>query len=405
MNINKLTILLAATSLSACSFAPGPYLDSDRLDQTTIPQRSAERYVVRPIDVAYFRQERAAYKPAVCPLTCLTQQLRKQYEYHIGIGDQLTIIVWDHPELTGTGFSSAVTLPPLPPVGQSAGATGISSAGAGGTTGPSANGAGSGGGGAEGGLTVRVAANGTIFFPRVGRLRVTGKSVQQIQEMLTHSLARTIRDPQIDVRVSGYNSQTVQVTGNLRNPTLESITDSPLTVLDAINRAGGAQPDADLQNVGVTRNGKRYTVDVAALLDTGDTQQNVLLQDGDIIDVPDRSNSRVFVLGEVMKPTSLPMNRGRLTLADAMTGAGSLDTKTGDPRYVYVIRGADKTLTPDVYCLDMTQVDALMLMTKFELQPKDVVYVQVASSARFNRALEQISPTLQTLFFTRELTR
>jgi polysaccharide export outer membrane protein len=131
----------------------------------------------------------------------------------------------------------------------------------------------------------------------------------------------------------------------------------------------------------------------------------VILQDGDIIDVPDRSNSRVFVLGEVAKPTSLPMNRGRLTLADAITGAGSIDIKTSDPRFIYVIRGADKTLNPDVYRLDMTQVDAMMLMTKFELQPKDVVYVQVASSARFNRALDQISPTLQTLFFTRELAR
>lgn len=199
----------------------------------------------------------------------------------------------------------------------------------------------------------------------------------------------------------------------------ESITDLPLSVIDAINRAGGAQADADLQNVGVTRNGKRYTIDVAALLDTGDPQQNVLLKDGDIVDVPDRANSRVFVLGEVAKPTSLPMNRGKLTLADALTGAGSLDVKTGDPHFIYVIRGADKllnpvtrdtvinsrTLTPTVFRLDMTQVDALLLMTKFDLQPKDVVYVQVANSARFNRALQQITPTLETLFFTRQLTR
>jgi polysaccharide export outer membrane protein len=230
-------------------------------------------------------------------------------------------------------------------------------------------------------------------------------TAQQVQEALTKGLARTIRDPQLDVRVSGFNSQSVQVTGNLRTPASEAITDAPLTVLDAINRAGGALPDADLQNVGVTRDGKRHTVDVAALLETGDPQQNVLLKDGDIIDVPDRSNSRVFVLGEVNKPTSLPMNRGRLTLADALTGAGSLDVKTGDPRYVYVVRGADKTLTPDVYQLDMTQVDALMLMTKFDLQPKDVVYVQVSNAARFNRALEQITPTLQSLFYTVQLSR
>jgi polysaccharide export outer membrane protein len=50
-------------------------------------------------------------------------------------------------------------------------------------------------------------------------------------------------------------------------------------------------------------------------------------------------------------------------------------------------------------------VDALMLMTKFDLQPKDVVYVQVSNAARFNRALEQITPTLQSLFYTVQLSR
>ncbi|MFM0462209.1 polysaccharide biosynthesis/export family protein [Paraburkholderia sediminicola] len=398
MTIRTIAAGLAAASLCACSLAPGPYLDTKRLEPPPPPEQTAEKFPVHTIDVGYFRQQRAAAVPAVCPLSCLTPQTRGAYDYRLGIGDQLNIIVWDHPELTGGG-TGVVPLPP-PSIGngatptpgptQTQGATPIA---------PTLT------GGGEGGLTVRVANNGTIFFPRVGRIKVLGMTAQQVQESLSRGLSKTIRNPQLDVRVSGFNSQSVQVTGNLRTPASEAITDSPLTVLDAINRAGGALPDADLQNVGVTRDGKRYTVDVASLLETGDPQQNVLLKDGDIIDVPDRSNSRVFVLGEVNKPTSLPMNRGRLTLADALTGAGSLDVKTGDPRFVYVVRGADKTLTPDVYQLDMTQVDALMLMTKFELQPKDVVYVQVSSAARFNRALEQITPTLQDLFYTVELGR
>ena len=398
MTIKTIAAGLAAASLCACSLAPGPYLDTKRLEPPAPPEHTAATFPVHTIDVGYFRQQRAAAVPAVCPLSCLTSTTRAQYEYRLGIGDQLSIIVWDHPELTGggTGVASVPPLPassgasPSPGPTQTQGATPIAPVLA---------------GGGEGGLTVRVANNGTIFFPRVGRIKVLGMTAQQVQEALTKDLAKTIRNPQLDVRVSGFNSQSVQVTGNLRTPASEAITDAPLTVLDAINRAGGALPAADLQNVGVTRDGKRYTVDVAALLETGDPQQNVLLKDGDIIDVPDRSNSRVFVLGEVNKPTSLPMNRGRLTLADALTGAGSLDVKTGDPRFVYVVRGADKTLTPDVYQLDMTQVDALMLMTKFELQPKDVVYVQVSSAARFNRALEQITPTLQSLFYTVQLSR
>ncbi|HYS65703.1 MAG TPA: polysaccharide biosynthesis/export family protein [Paraburkholderia sp.] len=400
MTIRAIAAGLAAASLCACSLAPGPYLDTKRLEQPAPPEQTADKFPVHTIDVGYFRQQRAAAVPAVCPLSCLTPTTRVAYDYHLGVGDQLSIIVWDHPELTGGGTGVASSMPPLPAGGSGAAPTPGPTQTQGAT--PIGQALSSSG---EGGLTVRVANNGTIFFPRVGRVKVIGMTAQQVQETLTKGLSRTIRNPQLDVRVSGFNSQSVQVTGNLRTPASEAITDAPLTVLDAINRAGGALPDADLQNVGVTRDGKRYTVDVAALLETGDPQQNVLLQNGDIIDVPDRSNSRVFVLGEVNKPTSLPMNRGRLTLADALTGAGSLDVRTGDPRFVYVVRGADKTLTPDVYQLDMTQVDALMLMTKFDLQPKDVVYVQVSSAARFNRALEQITPTLQSIFYTVQLSR
>jgi polysaccharide biosynthesis/export protein len=380
------------TSLCACSIAPGPYLDADRLDQTAQPTFAQPKYTVTPIDINYFKEESAKIVPTTCPLTCLTRATRSHYDYKVGVNDQLTIIVWDHPELTSGGSGSAGT-PPLP--GASQGNTGTAAGGATIAAGASSS---------EGGLVVRVANDGTIFFPRVGRLKVQGKNAEQIQQELTKGLSKTIRDPQIDVRISGFNSQSVQATGNIRTPAAESITDVPLTILDAINRAGGALADADLQNVGVTRDGKRYTVDVAALLETGDQQQNVLLQDGDIIDVPDRSNSRVFVLGEVGKPTSLPMNRGRLTLADAITGAGGITVQSSDPRLIYVIRGTDKSMSPEIYKLDMTQVDAVLLSTQFELKPKDVVYVQVANMARFNRLIETIAPALNTVIFYKALT-
>ncbi|HZZ03472.1 polysaccharide biosynthesis/export family protein, partial [Paraburkholderia sp.] len=275
MTIKTIAAGLAAASLCACSLAPGPYLDTRRLEPPAPPEQTAEKFPVHTIDVGYFRQQRAAAIPAVCPLSCLTAKTRGAYDYRLGISDQLSIIVWDHPELTGGG--AGVNVPPLPSASsgstpspgptQTQGATPIA---------PTLT------GGGEGGLTVRVANNGTIFFPRVGRIKVLGMTAQQVQESLTKGLSRTIRNPQLDVRVSGFNSQSVQATGNLRTPASEAITDTPLTVLDAINRAGGALPDADLQNVGVTRDGKRYTVDVAALLETGDPQQNVLLKDGDI---------------------------------------------------------------------------------------------------------------------------
>jgi polysaccharide export outer membrane protein len=433
MNIKLLVSLLAGAtftaSLTGCAIAPGPFLDTDRLDQTTSPESVAQanvKYRVQPIDITYFETHPRLSDESlasVCPLTCLTKDTRKLYAYHIGVNDQVSVTVWDHPEFSSAGIASAgaAGVPPLPsaitggaPV---AGNPGVGTAGS--TSGVEA-----------GAVNVRVANDGTIFFPRVGRVQAVGKTAQELQATLTKGLSKTIRNPQLDVRVSGFYSKQVQVTGDLKQPSSQSITDVPLSVIDAINRSGGANPDADLQNVGITRDGKRYAVDVAALLDRGDIQQNVLLQDDDIIDVPDRTKSRVFVLGELAKPQTIPMNRGRLTLADALANANSIDPRSADPRQIYVIRApeqpfgksgmlktsalssANGSLTPgarpldlNVYKLDMTQVDALMLMTQFELHPRDVVYVQVASAARFNRVLEQIAPTIQTLFYTIQTVR
>jgi polysaccharide biosynthesis/export protein len=434
MNIKLLVSLLAGVtftaSLTGCAIAPGPYLDTDRLDQTPSPDSVAQanvKYHVQPIDVTYFEthpRNSEATLASVCPLTCLTKDTRKLYAYHIGVNDQISVTVWDHPEFSSAGISastSAVGVPPLPSAAPG-GTAASNGAGIGATSGAS--------GPEAGGVTVRVANDGTIFFPRVGRVQAVGKTAQELQETLTKGLSKTIRSPQLDVRITGFYSKQVQVTGDLKQPSSQPITDVPLSVIDAINRSGGANADADLQNVGITRDGHRYAVDVAALLDRGDIQQNVLLQDDDIIDVPDRTKSRVFLLGELAKPQTVPMNRGHLTLADALANANSIDPHSADPRMIYVIRGSDQqfanggmlktsAITPadasaapaarpldlSVYKLDMTQVDALMLMTQFDLHPRDVVYVQVASAARFNRVLEQISPTIQTLFYTIQTTR
>jgi polysaccharide biosynthesis/export protein len=432
MNIKLLVSLLAGAtftaSLTGCAIAPGPFLDTDRLDLTPSPDSVAQanvKYHVQPIDVTYFETHPRLSDESitsVCPLTCLTKDTRKLYAYHIGVNDQVSVTVWDHPEFSsaGIGGTGAAGMPPLPAAG-----TGSTVAG-----GAPVSATGSTSGVEAGGVTVRVANDGTIFFPRVGRVQAVGKTAQELQAALTKGLSKTIRNPQLDVRVSGFYSKQVQVTGDLKQPSSQPITDVPLSVMDAINRSGGANPDADLQNVGITRDGHRYAVDVAALLDRGDIQQNVLLQDDDLIDVPDRSKSRVFVLGELSKPQTVPMNRGRLTLADALANANSIDPRSADPRQIYVIRAPEQQLAKggmlktaalttanggmapaarpldlNVYKLDMTQVDALMLMTQFELHPRDVVYVQVASAARFNRVLEQITPTIQTLFYTIQTTR
>ena len=78
MNIKLLVSLLAGAtftaSLTGCAIAPGPYLDTDRLDQTPAPDSVAQanvKYRVTPIDVSYFEthpQISDESIASVCPL-------------------------------------------------------------------------------------------------------------------------------------------------------------------------------------------------------------------------------------------------------------------------------------------------------------------------------------------------
>jgi polysaccharide export outer membrane protein len=119
--------------------------------------------------------------------------------------------------------------------------------------------------------------------------------------------------------------------------------------------------------------------------------QNIQLQPGDIINVPDRSLNKVFVLGDVQKPGSFFMNKKRITLAEALADAGFVNEQTSNPKYIFVMRG--QTNSPELYHLDSKSPDALLLADRFSLLPRDIVFVDTADVARWNRVISNILPT------------
>jgi polysaccharide export outer membrane protein len=385
----NLTVALLLTAfLSACATAPGNYLDTSSLKEDS-SNKPAETYPVHLIDsdLVMTQAQQAAAQQTILPPGKYTDP--SQYVYRVAPQDILGITVWDHPELTtpngstlSTGDNTTQTLAgavqqpyttALPGQADPYGQT--------------------------------VASDGTIFFPFVGRMQAAGKTVSDIRGELAARLVPYIRNPQVDVRVLSFRSQKVQVTGEVKSPGPLAISDVPLTLVDAITRSGGSTSIADIQRVRLTRNKQLYVLDADSLLDKGDTRQNVMLQAGDIINVPDRVDSRVFVMGEVKNPQTVSMLRGRLTIADALTQAtGILDTDA-NPRQIYVLRGMkDHPTTPEVYRLDMTQPNAIMLSSQFQLQPLDVVYVGTALSTTFNRIIQQVLPAIQSVFYIKEMT-
>ncbi|WP_080426046.1 polysaccharide biosynthesis/export family protein [Burkholderia ubonensis] len=381
--MDRLLALLTGWVMAGCTFAPGPYLDSSRMQEQPTGNTSPPVYSVNPIDASVISRQASFSESDTGVLPRAPN--RQSDDYRVGPGDILGITVWGHPELTVSG-SAAIPLPPLENAN-----SGSSSGGPGVQVEPDGE---------------RVSADGTIYFPTVGRVQVAGKTPAQIGALLVAKLAGYAVKPQLNVRVIQFRSQQVQLAGQVKNPGTLPITDMKLTVLDAITRSGGSLADADLQRVQLTRGGKTYVLDVQRTLDRGDLSQNIALETGDIVYVPDHNASRVFMLGELSKPQTLYMDKGRLTLADALANANSINSQSAQPRQILVIRRTPNEPTkPSIYRLDMTQVDAILLSTQFNLQPLDVVYVGTAEIARLNRLLEQLLPTVTSMYLFYAATR
>lgn len=376
-------------ALSGCSLAPGPHLDASRMQDNLNEPTGHTRYKVHLITPAVIlAQAKAAAADTQAVPNAAGESHPGLQEYRIGPMDIVGVTIWGHPELSASDGA-------LPP--QQA----TTNAAAGDQTNGSVSGlSGSGGNGNGAGMVrERVAADGTIFFPTLGRVAVGGKTPADAARLLASMLSDHLKNPQVDVSILQYRSQRVEITGDIKRPGTLPITDSPLSLVDAIARTGGALPDADLQRVRVTRGNKVFVLDVNAVMRHGDASQNMMLRSGDIVDVPNHNDSRVFVIGEINKPSVLFMNNGHMALADALASAGSINPTSAQPRQVLVIRRTPKDPTqPEIFRLDMTQVDALLLSTEFSLKPLDVVYVGTAPLVSLNRLLNQVLPSVESLY-------
>jgi len=279
----------------------------------------------------------------------------ERYQYRVAPFDVLSVIVWDHPELTI-------------PAGEFRAAEASGNA---------------------------VQADGTMFYPHVGVVAVAGKTLPEIRALLTERLRKFVQSPQLDVRVAAFRGKRVQVTGEVKQPVAQPVGDVPLRVQDAIAAAGGLSPTAWTRGVTLTRGGKVQRLDLQALYDEGDLSQDWLLQDGDVLHVPSREENKVFVLGEVRQPSSKVMAKGRMSLAEALGDSAGLDPVSSSGG-VYVFRGRYEA--PRVFRLDASSADALLLAVQFQLEPHDVVYVAPYALTSWNRVITQIMPTVQGLW-------
>ncbi|UUZ78602.1 polysaccharide biosynthesis/export family protein [Polaromonas sp. P1(28)-13] len=278
-------------------------------------------------------------------------------------------MVWDHPELTIVPAASSLTTE----------ASSLSSVGNG----------------------YNVSPAGLVQFPYVGNLKLGGLTEYEARDLLVTRLAKFFKDPQVTVRIQSYRSGRVYIDGEVRTPGQQAVNDVPMTLPEAIGRAGGFTATADRSAVAISRNGSTTAINLQQLTALGINPSSILLGSGDLVRVLSRDESKVYVMGEVTRPLAQPLRNGRLTLNEALGEAGGVSTTSGDPRQIYVVRSALDG-QPEIYHLDARSPVAYALAEGFELRSRDVVYVDPAPLVRWNRVISLILPSAQVVNVSRD---
>lgn len=281
--------------------------------------------------------------------------------YKLGNGDILSIVVWGHSDLTSGSVGGDDNRPASSASADFSGPAGFV-----------------------------LDDRGMITYPYIGEIKLEGLTVEQARAALEAKLTRYIRKPNIVLRVRSFRSKRIYVDGELKTPGLLTIDDIPMSLVEAINRSGGLLPTADQSQIKLTRQGTTYVIDLPELMKKGLNPTQLVLANGDVLRVPSRDESLVFVSGEVNSPRAIPMHDGRLSLSEALGASGGINPTSGDPGQVYVIRKAEANA--QVYLLDARDPSAFAMAEQFMLSPKDVIFVAATPLTNWHRTISNLLP-------------
>ncbi len=253
-----------------------------------------------------------------------------------------------------------------------------------------------------------IEADGTIFMPFVGRVKVAGLTPGQAGSLIEKDLQGKAVSPQVLVSLVNNIGNVATVSGEVNAAHAVPLSSHGERLLDAIAAAGGAKYPAYETYVQVVRKGQVGNVLLQTIVN--DPKENIFVRPRDQIYLT--RNPRTFaVLGATQKVAQYPFANEKVTLAEAIAQAGGPTDVSGDPGGIYLFRfepwfiakdlvdpqyaasvGSDPPrFAPILYRIDLRDAEGYFLAQAFQMRDKDVVLVTNAAGAQLQKLLTMVS--------------
>lgn len=175
-------------------------------------------------------------------------------------------------------------------------------------------------------LEARVSEAGTISYPLLGAVRLSGLSVGQAEAAITKGLrdGNFLKQPQVSLLVMQVRGNQVSVLGQVNRPGRYPLDMAGMRLSEVLAQAGGVAPGgSDIVTLTGSRDGKpfRREVDLPALYAPSSRGEDPLLLNGDTVFV-DRAPT-VYIYGEVQRPGPLRLDRD-MTVMQALAAGGGV---------------------------------------------------------------------------------
>jgi polysaccharide export outer membrane protein len=232
--------------------------------------------------------------------------------------------------------------------------------------------------------------------PIAGDIAVNDRTRDEARSLIDQRLRVYFTRPFVNLMVDDYSSNQVTVLGRVERAGIQKFAHAP--TLAEVLAGAGAMPildkQATLTRCAIMRGREKLIwVDLKALLN-GDPAYNLRMKKGDIVYIPDSSDTAVYVLGSVPKPGSYRLTP-RMTLLDVLAQAGGPNEDAAPGKIGIHRAGASQSEIIDLKDL----IDGARKVN-YTLEDGDVVFVPRNTMAEIGYAMRQvITPAISVLQF------